>query len=174
MKRIKLETREHKVIGRAPAGDQCFGCRTGPSEALGIRVYRMDDGSVVSIIHTNPTHESFQGIVHGGIICSYLDEVLSYNTWSEENYDAIAMTKDMKINYLAPVPTDADIRVVGDPPEIDGRYYTVKGRIILPDDTVAATAEIHYVKLHLDDERNLAEDHEHRSGYAEPRETIRY
>ena len=174
MKQIKVTPHEHKVVTRPPAGRTCFGCREGASEALGVRCYRMDDGSVVSLIQTKRTHQSFQGILHGGIVCAYMDEVLSYQTWSDQDYDAIAMTKDMTIRYYAPVTCDTEIRIVADPPDIQGRYYTVTGRIILPDDTVAAEAEIHYVKLHMDDERNLAEEHETRDGYAPERETVWY
>ena len=169
----KPETKEHKVLYGMPAGRFCFGCRTGESEALGVRVYRMDDGSVASVIHTSAAHQSFKGVVHGGIINTYMDEVLSYAAWDGENYDGVAMTVEMNTKYFAPVPTDTDIRVIGDPPEIDRRHYYIKGRVLLPDDTVAATCELHYIKLRKDDPRNRPED-EMRLDYPEERDTISY
>ncbi len=173
MEPTKRETQEHKVICRPPAGDHCFGCRAGEAQCLAVRVYRMDDGSVVSLVHTDESHQSFKGIVHGGIVCSYLDEVLSYNTWSDEDYDAIAMTVEMNIKYYVPVPVDTDIRIIGDAPVIERRHYYISGRVLLPDDTVAAEAKIHYIKLRNEDERNKEECVE-RTERADARETITY
>ena len=157
MKAPIAETTEHRVVGRPPAGEHCFGCKEGPSECLGLRVYRLDDGSVMSLVKTKESHQSFHGIVHGGIVCSYLDEVLSYNTWTGDTCDSIAMTVEMTIKYFASVPVNTEIRVVGDPPRIERRNYYISGRILLPDDTIAATADIHYVKLRPEDERNALE-----------------
>ena len=173
MEPLKVEPREHRVVCRPCAGKHCFGCREGSSEALGVRVYRMDDGSAVSLYHTSPSHQSFNGIMHGGITCTLLDEVCSYQTWEDNNYDAIAFTVEMNIKYFAPVAVDTDIKIIADPPKIDRRHYHVTGRVLLEDNTVAATAEIHYIKLKQDDERNKGEV-EIREDRAEERETIFY
>ena len=145
MKPIKIDPREHKVVKSLPAGMTCFGCSDGPTFGLGLRAYRTEDGCVVAKLRTKLSHASFPGVIHGGIVASYFDELLWYNTWKDDFREHISMTAEMNVKYFAPVPAGVDITIVGDPAEVDGRHLHINGRIILEDGTVAATARAHFI-----------------------------
>lgn len=68
------------------------------------------DGSLLFACHTDPSMSNPLGIVHGGIIASLLDTCMGV-TCSAQCGRAATPTVTMTVNYVRPVPLDAELRV---------------------------------------------------------------
>jgi uncharacterized protein (TIGR00369 family) len=117
----KLTPMAHKAQNR------CFGC--GPANAGGLHLEFLvaDDGSVVCLPTIPDSFEGPAGYLHGGIIATLLDEAMSKSIWAR---GLTAMTRQMEINYLRPVHSEAPIRVEGRLVRSEGRKHWSEARII--------------------------------------------
>lgn len=68
------------------------------------------DGSLLFACHTDPSMYNPLGIVHGGITASLLDTCMGV-TCSAQCGRAATPTVTMTVNYVRPVPLDAELRV---------------------------------------------------------------
>ncbi|MGN0159541.1 MAG: PaaI family thioesterase [Brotaphodocola sp.] len=152
----EYEIREHRIKESIPWSETCFGCNGGTNEGIGMRAYISEDDYVVGICDTKELHQGFPGVIHGGIVGTYLDEILWHAT-RLKNPDLIAMTVEMTVRYKKPVRPGMRLRVVAEPAKFDGRHIYVNGYILLPDDTIAATAETHYIEVRQDAPLNQEE-----------------
>lgn len=149
----------HKVDRSIRWSTTCYGCRPKDEGGMFIRAYYTTDDYCVGIARTDAVKNGFPGVQHGGVVGTYLDEVLWRQT-RREDPRVDAMTVETQINYWAPVPEDTDLKIVALPAEVDGRHYYVEGGIFLPDGKIAATAKIHYICLKIDSE--LSEEEQNR------------
>jgi uncharacterized protein (TIGR00369 family) len=117
----KLTPMAHKAQNR------CFGC--GPANAGGLHLEFLlaEDGRVVCLPTIPDSFEGPAGYLHGGIIATLLDEAMSK---SVRALGLTAMTRQMEINYLRPVPSGAPIRVEGRLVRSEGRKHWSEARIV--------------------------------------------
>ena len=140
----------HQVEKPIPWSATCYGCRPKDQGGMFIRAYYTTDGYVAALATTDELRDGFPGIQHGGIVATYLDEVLWHQT-TREDPRVVAMTVETQLNYWKPVPENTQIRIIALPAVVEGRHYFVEGAILLPGDIIATTAKIHYVCLRLDE-----------------------
>jgi acyl-coenzyme A thioesterase PaaI-like protein len=138
--------KEHEVLCTIPWRDTCYGCRPKSSRGLHVRTYRTKDGYVVGTAHTDEEQNGFPKVTHGGILSTYFDEVCWFQT-KRDDPSRNAMTVEMTVHYWHPVMENTDVLIVADGPRFEGRHCYVDGMIVLPDQTVAATATVHYLVL---------------------------
>jgi uncharacterized protein (TIGR00369 family) len=117
----KLTPMAHKAQNR------CFGC--GPANAGGLYLEFLlaEDGRVVCLPTIPDSFEGPAGYLHGGIIATLLDEAMSKSVRAQ---GLTAMTRQMEINYLRPVPSGAPIRVEGRLVRSEGRKHWSEARIV--------------------------------------------
>ena len=109
------------------AQNRCFGC--GPANAGGLYLEFLlaEDGRVVCLPTIPDSFEGPAGYLHGGIIATLLDEAMSKSVRAQ---GLTAMTRQMEINYLRPVPSGAPIRVEGRLVRSEGRKHWSEARIV--------------------------------------------
>ena len=104
----------------ASSANRCFVC--GPGNAAGLNIRFRLDGDVCRAEFT-PTddHVGYDGVTHGGILFSLLDDVMANVVFlrGERCYTAKA-----DIRYRQPLPT-------GTPACLEGREVRRKGRLAL-------------------------------------------
>jgi uncharacterized protein (TIGR00369 family) len=105
---------------------RCFGC--GPGHPMGLRVrWFKVDGGVVSPSIVQRQYEGPSGTAHGGIVATYLDEILAGAV--AVTTGRVAVTGELTVRYVRPVPLETALlgraRLVTD----HGRYADVEGRI---------------------------------------------
>jgi len=104
-------------------GHGCFACGTANPIGLNLQFYALDDG-VGTDITLGKYHEGWEGVVHGGIISTLLDEVMSWAIMYSEKI--FLVTRQMNIKYIKPVMVGTPLRVTGRrldksrPPKITG------------------------------------------------------
>ena len=134
----KLTPMAHKAQNR------CFGC--GPANAGGLHLEFLvaEDGSVVCLPTIPDSFEGPAGYLHGGIIATLLDEAMSKSIRAR---GLTAMTRQMEINYLRPVHSEAPIRVEGRLVRSEGRKHWTEARVLDEKGTVLATGKGLFIEV---------------------------
>ena len=88
----------------------CFGC--GPDNPLGVQLsFRsVANGSQTATWVPRSCHESFQGIVHGGIVTTVLDEAMAKAVAAT---NVLALTCELKLRLRRSVVTGSKLTVTG-------------------------------------------------------------
>jgi uncharacterized protein (TIGR00369 family) len=104
----------------------CFGCGPAHPGGLRVRCYITEDG-VISPVAVPKQFAGPPGVVHGGIVAAYLDEICAGATVRATG--KMAVTGELTVRYVAPVPVEREVvgrgRLVAD----HGRYIDVEGRL---------------------------------------------
>lgn len=120
----------------------CFAC--GALNAHGLHlVLHVAGDTCWTELTLRPDFQGWEGIAHGGIVATILDEVMG---WALASADAWGYTAKMSIEYKRPVPVGAHLRGEGRLIERRRRLLTTSARLVDPaTGDVYATAEALYV-----------------------------
>ena len=126
------------------AQNRCFGC--GPANPAGLHLEFLlaADDSVVCLAAIPDTFEGPHGYLHGGIIATLMDETMSKAVRAS---GLTAMTRQMEIDYLRPVPSGAPIRMEGCVQRSEGRKHWTTARILDEKGTVLATGKGLFIEV---------------------------
>lgn len=121
------------------AQNHCFGC--GLANPVGLRLEFSHSaesvGGVVCQATISDQYEGPPGYLHGGIIAALLDEAMSKANRAQ---GVTAMTRQMQVEYLRPVPSGSAIRIAGRVTRSDGRKHWTEARIENSDGVTLAQA----------------------------------
>jgi acyl-coenzyme A thioesterase PaaI-like protein len=106
--------------------NQCFGCGPRHPTGLHVRSFKTANG-VASPIVIPRQYDGPPGAAHGGIVAAYLDEVLAATVL--RTMARMAVTGELTIRYMKPVPTETPIIGRGSLLADHGRYVDVEGRL---------------------------------------------
>jgi acyl-coenzyme A thioesterase PaaI-like protein len=108
---------------------QCFVC--GPDNPVGLHLTFVLDGDVCRAKFTpNEHHCGFDGITHGGIIFSALDDVMA-NWIILQGMQAFTAKVDLR--YKASLPTGTPVALEGRCVKAKGRLMQMQGRMLRGD-----------------------------------------
>src|SRR5580693_4503235 len=114
-------------MGQPDAANPCFGC--GGGNARGMKLaFEADESSqrVIGRFRLGPEYQGATGFIHGGIIATVLDEVMSkVSRFSNVR----AVTAELTVEYLRPVRVDEELRVEGFAARREGRQLYYEGEI---------------------------------------------
>ena len=121
----------------------CFGC--GGGNARGMRlVFQADEATrrVTGHFRLGPEYQGATGFIHGGIIATVLDEVMSKVSRFTNVH---AVTAELNIEYLRPIRVDEDLHVEGLATRQEGRDLYREGEIRSAAGTVLARGRARFV-----------------------------
>jgi acyl-coenzyme A thioesterase PaaI-like protein len=102
-----------------PAANRCFVC--GPANPNGLKLRFRIDGDVCRAEFTpGDVHMGYDGVTHGGIIFSLLDDVMANWLWLQGER---CFTARADVRYRSALP-------VGTPVRLEGRMVKRKGRLV--------------------------------------------
>ena len=111
----------------------CFGC--GSENAVGLRLsFEMEDGKLSAEFTPMEHHQGWPGVVHGGIICSLLYEVME--NWPYVN-GTVTMMRSMDTRLRRPASTERSIRATSWLESREGREMVVAAKLECDGSTVA-------------------------------------
>ncbi|MFZ5626791.1 MAG: PaaI family thioesterase [Bacillota bacterium] len=122
----------------------CFAC--GKQNPRGLHLeFTIEGEEYVTTFTPGPVHQGYPGIMHGGIICTLLDEVMGRYLWKQ---GLTAPTAELRVRFRRPVP-------INEPLQVRGRVVNRRGRVIemeaslilLRDQQVAATATGKFIQI---------------------------
>lgn len=124
-----------------PNSRLCFVC--GMENPVGLKLRFWDNGAdeVQARYTVCSDYQGFPGIVHGGVVAAMLDETAG-RTVMIDDPNCFMMTVKMTIKYRKPVPTETPLLLLGRLLKRRGRLAIASSEIRLPDDSLAAEAEV--------------------------------
>ena len=142
----------------------CFACGTLNVHGIGLELHAGDDRCWTEL--TLPDRfEGWEGIAHGGVISTILDEVMA---WALVDHDLWGVTARMNVEFKRPVPLGRRIRAEGRVLQVRRRIVQAEGVILdQADGTLLARAQATFVGASDEKKRELKE----RYGFHEVSET---
>ena len=128
---------------QADPANPCFGC--GGGNARGMQLAFEADRSTERVIgrfRLGPEYQGATGFIHGGIIATVLDEVMSKVSRFANVH---AVTAELNVEYLRPVRVNEDLHVEGFATRQDGRDLYREGEIRSAAGTVLARGRARFV-----------------------------
>jgi len=112
-----------KHVGRGHGSRQqknyCFACGKNNPEGMHLRFsYEAESGRFVSRFRLGRRYTGPPGHAHGGVIATILDEAMGK---VNKLHNVVALTSDIAVQYLKPVPLNQPLRV-------EARGVSVRGR----------------------------------------------
>jgi uncharacterized protein (TIGR00369 family) len=116
----------------------CFACGSLNTHGIQLELHA-GDGRCWTELELDRRFEGWEGIAHGGIVTTILDEVMA---WALVDNDAWGLTARMQVEFKRPVPIGRRIRGEGRVVEVRRRIIRAEGVLLdARDGTVLATAE---------------------------------
>ncbi|MCO5217491.1 MAG: PaaI family thioesterase [Thermomicrobiales bacterium] len=131
---------------RAVNDHNCFGCGALNPAGLHLQFYATDEPDTIwaSWLPT-VAFEGYGGMIHGGIICTLLDEIM---TWSLYSKNLWAVTAKMQTSFRKPVVVGQPVRLIGTVTRVRGRILEVHGEIRSEaDDVLLAEADATFIRV---------------------------
>ncbi|HYC53776.1 MAG TPA: PaaI family thioesterase [Candidatus Binatia bacterium] len=92
--------------GKGKAG--CFGC--SPENARGLAlVFARDGDTVVASTRIQSAFEGYEGLVHGGVVATLLDEAMGWALL--ELAGRYGVTRTLKVDYRRPVTVQRELTI---------------------------------------------------------------
>jgi uncharacterized protein (TIGR00369 family) len=115
------------VLLKPNPANLCFGCG-GANERGMLLTFEQDDAAqrIRGNFRLGPEYQGGAGFIHGGIIATVLDEVMGKACRFRGVH---AVTAELTVEYLKPVPVDADLLIEGHEVEMTGRNLFIVGDI---------------------------------------------
>lgn len=119
------------------SANRCFVC--GPSNPIGLQVRFRLDGEVCRAEFTPlEIHAGYDGVTHGGILFSLLDDVMANIIFLRGER---CFTAKAEVRYRQPLPVGTAVRLEGRQQRRKGRLALLEGKVIRTDtDEVVAEA----------------------------------
>lgn len=130
----------YKIRGEESMKDNelyCFAC--GTENPIGLKLeFSEQDGKCISRKIVPKEFEGYDGIVHGGILTTMLDEVMVQCIRRIKGEHAV--TARIDVRYRQPTPVGELLTITGWEEARKHNFIHMKGTIALPDGTVTAEA----------------------------------
>lgn len=98
----------------------CFAC--GEENPIGLKLdFRFEGESLVSTFRPAEIHSGYPGVVHGGIVCTLLDEAMAKLLWYK-GYEAYTASLNVRFRHKT---------VVGKLVRCTGRVTDRRGRVFV-------------------------------------------
>ena len=139
----------------------CFACGTLNTHGMQLEIH-IEVGRSWTELRLERRFEGWEGIAHGGILCTILDEVMA---WSLVGADNWGVTARLAVDFKRPVPVDRLIRAEGWVTELRRRLVTTAGSIVdVADGTLLASSYALYVAATQERKRELQDRYGFRAG----------
>src|ERR1700733_1075002 len=133
------------------AQNHCFGCGAANRTGLRLKFLVDEQQHVISRFKVPRRFEGPPGYVHGGVIATLLDEAMSK---ANRQRGSVAMTRQMEVEYLRPVPLNTPLILEGRSAGGEGRKHHCEAEIRNAGGTVLASSRGLFIQI--DAEKFLA------------------
>src|SRR6202453_113620 len=123
----------------------CFACGTSNPDSMRLRfTYDEERDCFVCRFRLGKRYTGPPGHCHGGIIATILDEAMGK---VNKRRNVIALTSEITVNYLKPVPLNTPLRVESREVRVRGRRHINKAEIINQKNEVLARSQGLFIEI---------------------------
>ena len=126
------------------AQHHCFGCGPANQTGLKLKFYVNQEDTIVCHLEVPKRFEGPPGLTHGGVIATLLDEAMSK---VNRHKGVVAMTRQMEVEYLRPVPLRTPLRLEGRASGGGGRVHRCEAAVIDADGNVLAQSKGVFIQV---------------------------
>lgn len=112
----------------AHAGCMICGGRDGNPQSQALSFERQPDGSVSTLCRIGRQCQGYDGILHGGMISALLDAAMTHCLFA---LGVRAVTAEMTVRFIAPVPTDRPFLLTAQVVSRKRRMHWLEARLSL-------------------------------------------
>ncbi len=124
--------------------DRCFVCGKNNVDGLHLDIHRDDEKKAAwAEIAVPDKFCGWEGIIHGGIISTLLDEIMAYSAFT---HNEKGVTGEISVRFRKPMPSNRKVKVEGCVGSEKGRVLCTTGKITL-DGVLIAEATAKMVRL---------------------------
>jgi uncharacterized protein (TIGR00369 family) len=125
----------------------CFVCGEKNSEGLRLRfVIDRERQTLRTNFTASPAYQGWDGIVHGGIISTLLDEAMAKLVY-EIGY--LAVSASLEVKFKKPAPILEPLLVYGEITEVGRRLIRAKAHVANENGTILATGTSTFIKWNV-------------------------
>ena len=135
-----------KVVSKQTNSKHCLICGIENQFGLAAPFYNLQDGRVATIFSFKFEHQSYPERVHGGMICTMLDELAGRALWAK-NPNLLGVTVNMSVKFRKVVPYNKKLLGVGEIVSMRGKIFVAKAKILDEEKNVLAESEGTYMIL---------------------------
>jgi uncharacterized protein (TIGR00369 family) len=104
----------------------CFAC--GELNEVGLHLQlRLEPGRCWTELEMPRRFEGWEGVIHGGILCTVMDEVMAWALVQEDNW---GVTAKMSVDFRRPVTVGQRVRAEGWVTDTRRRIHSTAGRMV--------------------------------------------
>lgn len=134
----KLQPLAHGALNR------CFGCGQANRTGLRLKFFVDEQQTIVCRVRLARRFEGPPGHAHGGVIATLLDEAMSK---ANRQFGVLAMTRQIEVEYLKPVPLGAGLMLTGRHAESSGRKHRCEAELANADGVALARAKGLFIEV---------------------------
>lgn len=127
--------------------NHCFGCGQANRSGLRLKFFVDEQRTIVCRVRLPRRFEGPPGHAHGGVIATLLDEAMSK---ANRQFGILAMTRQMEVDYLKPVPLATPLLLTGRRIEESGRIHRCEAEIANDSGTTLARAKAVFITVDPD------------------------
>lgn len=116
----------------------CFGCSRDNPVGLHLDFFMREDGCVCTRFTPNLFHQGYNGILHGGLVATILDELMA-NHLLKLGYQAV--TARLEVRFRKPIPIGQELLCVSRLLKERPPYFKLEAWAELPTGERAAEAQ---------------------------------
>jgi acyl-coenzyme A thioesterase PaaI-like protein len=131
---------DRKEVMRNDLHPNCFACGSKNGAGLQLKFDKDEDGTVFGNFFADPKFEGYSGIIHGGIIATLLDSVMTHCLFMN---DIPALTGRLSIKYSVPIRTGTVVRLEANIVDQFHEMFILEGKAWV-DGKRVASAEARY------------------------------
>lgn len=137
-----------------PTYEGCLVCGRPDKNpnTLGRRFHTTEEG-VETAFKADDRQAGYEGIVHGGVICSLLDETIGWAVAVDRK--KYFVTGELNVRFVRPLPVDFEVFVRGRSVEHKSRYSIAEGEISDAAGVIYAKAKGKFFLMHDDDAKKI-------------------
>ena len=142
---------------KVPDHGSCFVCGANNPKSIGVEWYLVDGNQISTNFVFTDNHQGPPRFAHGGATAAILDEAMGLAIWYSGYH---VVTAKLSVNYRKPVPLGTTVQINGRLSERTDRRIIARGEILLPDGSIAVSAEGLYaeaIHFYLNGANNVGE-----------------
>lgn len=129
------------------APNHCFGCGSANKTGLRLKFFTDETGRILSRIKIPKRFEGPPGYMHGGAIATLMDEAMSK---ANRARGVTAMTRQMEVEYLRPVPLGVPLQLEGWLLKAEGRKHYCEAEVTDSQGRILARAKGLFLAIDLE------------------------
>ncbi len=142
---MKASGRGHHTRYDRLRKNYCFACGKDNPQGMRLKfVYDEESRHFISRFRLSKRYTGPPGHCHGGIIATILDDAMGK---VNKLRDVVALTKEMTVEYLKPVPLHKPLRVEGREVSVQGRQHINMAEILNEKNEVLARSQGTFIAI---------------------------